>query len=95
MKHTPGPWYVRVFECVLGPTPEIIVDEIYTIDEDGGEIRLVNTDSGVYEISLADAQLIAAAPDLLEACKSILAEAGETCEEDEPSYNWAKVKICN
>lgn len=58
--HTPGPWVVndRFYVCTAAPTPEFIAD--------------CATDSSVereYAIDEANARLIAAAPDLLAACK--------------------------
>ena len=59
MKHTPGPWRVRE-------------ERVYTrvVTEQGGEwIANLGTND---EKHLANARLIAAAPELLEACEAVL-----------------------
>lgn len=61
-QHTPGPWFVTKF-----------TDGIYGITfEDGGDLRveLIGT-IGTNENQEANARLIAAAPELLEACQYI------------------------
>lgn len=72
MSHTPGPWRIEMGtlsdekDCVYG---------IYSADDQ----RIVETDSGVYPPSLADARLIASAPDLLDACKMALGAVPPEC----------------
>jgi hypothetical protein len=69
-KHTPGPWkifYPTVGDCGFG---------IDTADEKNS-IVVMDTEAGIYsaetrEEDLANAKLIAAAPDLLEACLAAL-----------------------
>ena len=66
MKHTPGPWWIdldtfgvkRVWARVDGSTYDVACTE-----GDGSLLR---------ETREADARLIAAAPDLLEACKFVI-----------------------
>lgn len=75
MPHTPGPWKVRKSEygCVL-------------VDADNGDsIATVFTLGETHEEQLANARLIAAAPMLLKAAKTLLetscnCEEGYTCE---------------
>lgn len=63
-KHTPGPWEAKE-----------------TIDAEGFKVYHIITDEGFYVAQLdrvsptnkADSRLIVAAPDLLHACKAILA----------------------
>lgn len=62
-KHTPGPWLIATYESfgnVLSPHSKNKIAMVY----DAG----VNSQG----IGVANAQLIAAAPDLLEACKAVL-----------------------
>lgn len=67
-KHTPGPWSVD-------PDFDAVDDGDYTREVfDDPEQRLVATVHGdTAEEAAANARLIAAAPDLLEACKAALA----------------------
>lgn len=59
-KHTPGPWNVRPYE------PFIVEDE--------GDLAIATMDKRRgYDTEAANAQLIAAAPELLEALTSIVA----------------------
>ena len=63
-KHTPGPWEVRNSGNVQGRNARCeIVKE--------GQ-ALLATMAGLGEIDYANARLIAAAPDMLEACKECL-----------------------
>lgn len=62
-KHTPGPWHAKR-KAVYAPTPN------------GGGTRFVAASAGdvpmgTDEDSFANARLIAAAPELLEACKHL------------------------
>ena len=69
MSHTPGPWTVKLggIEPCL-PTDPRWVEEI--IAADGTHVVCFGHDYDEYgSISLEDAQLIAAAPDLLDALK--------------------------
>ena len=63
-KLSPGPWGV-----VMGI--DQYADTVFGIEDANGQ-GLVETDGGVYHLSLEDAQVMAAAPDLLEACKAAL-----------------------
>lgn len=69
--HTPGPWELRLEKdgrvegiYTTRPSPEDV--------EISGEFagKIVETDGGIYPPKLPDARLIAAAPDLLEACQT-------------------------
>jgi hypothetical protein len=69
-KHTPGPWGVY--------GDENFAIFVFCDDKDGlPEICEVNTDLVSEEQAMADAFLIAAAPDLLAALKSAVALCGE------------------
>lgn len=61
--HTPGPWEVVEFN------PEF--REGYSVDSAGGQ-AVVGTCCGAGIYRLEDARLIAAAPDLLAACKTLV-----------------------
>ena len=60
-KHTPAPWHIKM----QGDTVLAIHGK------DQWENRLVETDHGVYHLSIEDARLIAAAPDLLAALEDL------------------------
>jgi hypothetical protein len=68
-KGTPGKW---ILEAIKDSDGEI--SEIYILQETGGCIICVNNGDDVYDIptDLANAKLIAAAPDLLEACQQLM-----------------------
>jgi hypothetical protein len=63
-EHTPGPWTCRVAEGAIAVT--------HWIDADGA---LPVADVKVQSASVANARLIAASPDLLEALRFLLAAA--------------------
>jgi len=66
MKHTPGPWKLDLQETYEWPTEEIEI-----MDNDGdGFIAKVYAHTNI-ETQKANARLIAAAPDLLEALKEL------------------------
>ena len=74
MPHTPGPWkWINSYEALLGPNGEFILEEEIGYDREGA------TPEGI-SVSPADAHLIAAAPELLEACKVAI----ETFDDDAP-----------
>ena len=62
MKHTPGPWFVL--------KPERGLCAIHARMEEGNTIREVTVAS---KVDMFDARLIAAAPELLEALKALVA----------------------
>ena len=67
-KHTPGPW--RLSENSDGTIT------IHATDEGGCRVAEVDTENvDDHSIALADARLIAAAPDLLAALRPLVAEA--------------------
>lgn len=83
MPHTPGPWVVIEREggfVIHNPT----------IDSDGGTDLY---DPIVWEMggidSIGNAQLIAAAPDLLAACQKALAFHNRYCDRVGPAEAWA------
>lgn len=66
MKHTPGPWTVRDAKYIKGVVSEMrfVVECDTNIPQNKGTVALAG-----YK---PNANLIAAAPDLLEACKSLV-----------------------
>ena len=64
-KHTPGPWRVAKMRAMTGPTEEMLTVE-GGIETDAPE-RVARVGFEVTETAEADARLIAAAPELLEA----------------------------
>lgn len=79
MKHTPGPWKVKIEINEYNDKEEPYVDGIYA-----GQHKIVETDSGYYPPEMADALLIAAAPEMYAACKAAIAynEALKSCAND-------------
>ena len=72
-KHTAGPWINK--ETAGGHNTEI-----YT--ETGGSTIALTYHACSYEENAANANLIAAAPDLLEACKAMIACLEDLTTED-------------
>lgn len=62
MKHTPGPWRISKFGKATGKQLTVMGDDGYGVCWIDGRSP---------EEHMADAQLIAAAPDLLEALKAV------------------------
>jgi len=73
--HTAGPWDVDYGYEDYGDGPVQLVYGIYA-----GKQRIVETDSGVYEMSIADAKLICAAPQLLSELLAYRARDAETAK---------------
>lgn len=65
-KHTPGPWEVRE-----GKTGDMKIF-VKGVRDSYGALAVVKAREGREHINTADAQLIAAAPELLSACKEAL-----------------------
>ena len=80
-KHTPGPW--RVVPCTLEGAGALRRDII----SDGAEFSPAYVGGDILE---DDARLIAAAPDILEALRELLAErcALEEPEQFDAAGNW-------
>ena len=91
-KHTPGPWTAKVITNSHGGWKEPTQD--ISISHEGQLIATYDTsyyEYGPDEENLANASLIAAAPDLLEALEEII----EACRNDGWAMNgyWAKKAI--
>lgn len=71
-QHTPGPWYRD------GYTDDVVGSAIIR-DATGFQVALTRH-WGINETE-ANARLIAAAPDLLEACRALVAYLSPLCEE--------------
>ena len=91
-KHTPGPWTVGT-----GKTKEL-KGEILCVGlettPDWTPISIISPVDAVTETDLANARLIAAAPDLLAALNAMLTHMG--MDEDEwnkPTFNQARVAV--
>jgi hypothetical protein len=68
-KHTPGPW--KVYKARLRPEFPVVITEIQ--DEQGNAIiKWQGFDGMKKKVIAANATLISAAPDLMEACKSMI-----------------------
>lgn len=74
-KHTPGPWVAAASPSsivgwpIIGPGGRAVAS-VHCRRGDTAEGQQINAEAG------ANARLIAAAPDLLEACKAMLEEYG-------------------
>lgn len=79
VKHTPGPWHAREWQCRGVTSVGRVADNrvgFEQIAECSGNGRQVSN-----EQEEADARLIAAAPDLLEALKGVLRVADRKTDE--------------
>ena len=80
MKYTPGPWEFdpTCFESTIAVTPpesRLVIAEVWPMQSDESsedETYDIKTDP----ISIANARLIAAAPELLELCRDLIATHG-------------------
>lgn len=82
-KHTPGPWNIA---------QESIDKEWHIVTASGGRIMAnVHIEAG-NEMDAANARLIAAAPDLLAACKDVARQANMNIDADDPD-NWHLAEI--
>jgi len=83
-KHTPGPWHIEEHGIYVKNRVWVSADRVRVavVDQEyiGGEPAT---------LSIANARLIAAAPDLLAACKSVLVWFERWAwDEDEPPASW-------
>lgn len=86
VKHTPGPWHVGVErkQCVYSGVAEVagtkFIADLSNPFDDGDTIQ-------------ANARLIAAAPDLLEACKAISTDPGDMASGHEQALKLVRAAI--
>ena len=83
-KHTPGPWHTDGLTTVQGPRPEY---EICVCLTDADDVITA-------EMAIANAALIAAAPDLLEALKELLGGVPSDWREVSGQYRGLPVPSC-
>ena len=85
MSHTPGPWSFK-FGKIVGKDNRVIADVYSLLDES------ISDKSNLLQERKASADLIAAAPDLLEALKEVLKGIYDTyqegCLEVPPNIDW-------
>ena len=101
--HTPGPWRVDPEFCTdIQTTDGLLEIGRAPCAEDGGKAASLPHNAPPIEEAVANARLIAAAPDLLEALKNLaeyyrqlLASGDCGCEfaEDQPEYKKAMAAI--
>jgi hypothetical protein len=86
--HTPGPWAVEQIEERAGrPDRWVVVSKHYSDEEPG----ICGDHSKHWALTEDDARLIAAAPDLLEAClgaRSLVEELEAGGQPDVRRYGW-------
>lgn len=70
---TPGPWHTEVHQKQLAHAPENTFPVVLVVAEEDNDPRLRTAIAEVPSGLKSDAQLIAAAPDLLDACIALLA----------------------
>ena len=90
MSASPGPWKVRTLTPITGVSAK--KDMVYVVDEAHDRICHVSPEIvGVTDVTRANAQLIAAAPDLLKVLVE-LCEGGNSrgCVEGENDW-WTRV----
>ena len=83
-KHTPGPWTIERCSIDLPENDRLIVGH-----PNSSDMSVIRTIGRLFsyarpEVNKANARLIAAAPELLEACKELLAGIGMAAIDDEP-----------
>lgn len=83
MSHTPGPWYWRGGKSV----------EVRTEHDGGIGFHLATIRCGDSDTDKANAALIAAAPELLEALKGLLEFVAEKAPLADPRVDAAEAKI--
>lgn len=90
-KHTPGPWTTIDAKNLCLGYPGTV--EIHAPDWDALAVVYVETCGNPSEEGEANAQLITAAPDLLEALIELADAAAEAWGEDRPCVRWAYTVI--
>ncbi|WP_442256118.1 hypothetical protein ACS0OT_07185 [Stenotrophomonas maltophilia group sp. RY12688] len=93
-KHTPGPWIIDPkFLCEVQTADHKTIASCWERRDAGSHIEVTGTLECSEEVSIANARLIAAAPDLLEALIRLEAELVEDkygeCYEPSPFENLA------
>ena len=71
-QHTPGPWRIGYYRPADGDEALAVWSESIKEGEKGHPVCLVSTVKKMDERDEANARLIAAAPELLEACKELV-----------------------
>lgn len=108
IKHTPGPWEITWFHCRMdaddvkhaeskGDLTAKVGDVLWSAPKSIGPCEIEHSHWGgdLLDVEEADARLIAAAPDLLEACKTLvhLRETEDWMETLHKAVNQARAAI--
>ncbi len=91
-KHTPGPWQVVTELNCYGSG---LREEVFAVYDDKGETHICDTGKSSNDFAKADAALIAAAPEMLEALGAALDILEDTkfCKiAFDDDLTWQKVK---
>jgi hypothetical protein len=91
MKHTPGPWRIGSLKSFDGYTGQPFRN-VWAGHNDAATVvaRAIRTEGAMTNDVDADANLIAAAPDLLQALKKLL-EFVEGAAEGKDSFYWDEI----
>jgi len=82
--HTPGPWVIDWYDNYSEETGDTLPPtHAAAIKADGAKEAVCGTCDGCHKIAMADAKLIAAAPDLLAALKAMVKVDAEDGADDE------------
>lgn len=92
-KHTPGPWTHDPIWSNRVVMPDYSYIWIIGYDSKGGPIHVARVDGPREEQCTANARLIAAAPELLEALKLLLAECDQQVSIGNMPYDWVSFGI--
>jgi hypothetical protein len=94
-KHTPGPWeYIKGASCIISTTEWLVKPSEYNEGTKTKVLDLTGSMGGTD--TQADARLIAAAPDLLEALEGFLmcqAQDGTKCAPNDEDFDKAREAI--
>lgn len=92
--HTPAPWIVQVNHEESWAPAGLHIEEVVTVAS--GDINVAEVYSGRmgYDNSIANARLIAAAPDLLAALKAMVSTYQPKCEHEETTRGGNIWSIC-
>lgn len=93
MSHTPGPWRLKLQRYGGYRVFKLFIDNPDGSYQELGDFRGVHRVSDPDEETIANARLIAAAPDLLEALAAIVNSTDYGADDDRPLMQAARAAI--